>query len=253
MSIAAKKVLVFGGAGFVGKAICRAAVQNGMEVISVTRSGNPGSDRPWATKVKWIAGDALDPASFEEHLTSNTSIVHSVGILLENSNYKKFVSGSTSTQDNSNATYESVNRDSAITVAATGAKKGISSMIYISSAGAPPGVDKRYISTKREAEAVISAYTAFRPIIFRPGFVFSEESPKTLALALPMLGVDLASALLPPLQNLVGSFLKSKDLVVSEPVALHVLAMAAIQAVRSPHCVGTFDVEAIKRLAEESF
>lgn len=251
---AARKIVVFGGAGYVGKAICRAAVQNGMEVVSVTRSGVPGSDRPWAAKVTWVAGDALDPSSYDEHLVGSTSVVHSVGILLEKSGYKKALLGnSPSTQDNSQVTYESANRDTAVTAASAAARKGVSSFIYISAAGAPPGIDKRYITTKREAENILSSFTEFRSILLRPGFIYSEESPKTLALALPMLGTDAVQDYIPPLKNFLGSFLKSHDLTVGQPVALHVLASALVQAVRSPEASGIFDSAAIKRLSEEAF
>jgi uncharacterized protein YbjT (DUF2867 family) len=252
--MAAHKIVVLGGAGFVGKAICRAAVQNGMKVTSVTRSGLPGSDRPWATKVNWVAADATDPASYEEHMEGATSVVHSIGILMENSSYKKFLNKEgVSTQSNAGCTYETMNRDTALVVAALAAKKKVSSFIYVSAAGAPPGIDRRYISTKREAEQQISDFKEFRSIILRPGFIFSEEFPKTLALALPLLGADSATAMVPGFQKFLGSMLQSRDIVVGNPIALHVLATAVVEAIRSPASSGIFDVSAIKRLADEAF
>ena len=59
----AAKVVVVGGSGFVGSAVCRAAVARGASVFSVSRGGEPtanqvaGSD--WAKEVTWLKGDAL--------------------------------------------------------------------------------------------------------------------------------------------------------------------------------------------------
>ena len=251
-----RKIVVFGGAGYVGSAICRAAVQNGMEVVSITRSGVAGGSMPWASKVKWVAADALDPHSYEEHLEGCSSVVHTVGILLEKTGFKKLLLGRTSgvsTRDNIGVTYEHANRDSALQVARAAARKGIASFIYISATGAPPGIDKRYISTKREAESALLAHMEFRPIIFRPGFIYSEEYPKTLALALPLLATDSVSRTVPPLAKYLHGFLRSQELSVSEPVALHTLADAVIQAIRSPDCSGIFDPAAIHRLSNEAF
>merc|ERR1712176_9259 len=59
------KVVVVGGNGFVGSAVCRAAVQFGaQEVVSVSRSGAPKADQlaksDWAQRVTWLKGDALE-------------------------------------------------------------------------------------------------------------------------------------------------------------------------------------------------
>ena len=57
------KVVVVGGNGFVGSAVCRAAVKRGATVLSVSRSGQPKADQilrsDWAQKVTWLKGDAL--------------------------------------------------------------------------------------------------------------------------------------------------------------------------------------------------
>ena len=59
----ATKVVVVGGSGFVGSAVCKAAVERGATVVSVTRSGEPAAkqvvDSDWAAHVTWRKGDAL--------------------------------------------------------------------------------------------------------------------------------------------------------------------------------------------------
>ena len=66
-----ERIVVVGGTGFVGQAICRAAVQRGLEVIGVSRTSTPPANahrHPWAAKVRWMRGDALDTATLEPAL-----------------------------------------------------------------------------------------------------------------------------------------------------------------------------------------
>ena len=60
--VAAIKVTVLGGTGFVGSRVCMVLVSKGAEVTSVSRSGRcPGwaSDEPWTKEVKWVTADLL--------------------------------------------------------------------------------------------------------------------------------------------------------------------------------------------------
>ncbi|XP_074573489.1 uncharacterized protein LOC141829913 [Curcuma longa] len=54
-----EKIVVLGGTGFVGSAICKAAVSKGIEVVSVSRSGRPSYTDSWIDQVRWIAGMVL--------------------------------------------------------------------------------------------------------------------------------------------------------------------------------------------------
>ena len=58
------KACVFGGSGFVGKAVCKTLAAKGVAVTSVSRSGRPADAEPWMDKVDWVAADAAKaPAS----------------------------------------------------------------------------------------------------------------------------------------------------------------------------------------------
>jgi len=51
-----QKILVVGGNGFIGSAVCKAALARGMEVTSISSSGRPyrtpkGHTPAWASKV----------------------------------------------------------------------------------------------------------------------------------------------------------------------------------------------------------
>ena len=70
----APSVLVLGGNGFVGSAVCSAALDAGLRVSSLSRSGRPGwvdkldaaeQETHWAGQVEWKSGDVFVPADLE--------------------------------------------------------------------------------------------------------------------------------------------------------------------------------------------
>lgn len=137
----APKFVVFGGNGFLGKRICQNAVTAGYQVVSVSRSGKaPHStelnDKQWIQEVQWTAADIFKPDSYHTLLKDAANVVHSLGILLENENYKKTLSKSPTNGSKSSLlslgvgpnplrksspyfTYEMMNKQSAIILANT--------------------------------------------------------------------------------------------------------------------------------------
>ncbi len=84
---AGPSVLVLGGNGFVGSAVCAAAVSAGMRVSSLSRSGRPGwydkiaedeREAHWATHVDWKSGDVFEPASLREAMMRDEAPVDAV-------------------------------------------------------------------------------------------------------------------------------------------------------------------------------
>lgn len=77
-------IVVFGGNGFVGSAVCEAAVARNVPVVSVSRSGarppqlKPGSGG-WADRVRWEKGDALNESSYKQHLGGAGAVVIAIG------------------------------------------------------------------------------------------------------------------------------------------------------------------------------
>jgi len=80
------KIVVFGGTGFVGQEVVRTAACRGYDVVSVSPSGKKpmylteeitkfrAPDKynyDWADKVTWAEGDAKDPATYAQHLSSS--------------------------------------------------------------------------------------------------------------------------------------------------------------------------------------
>ena len=159
-------------------------------------------------QVSWRKGSIDDAQVLQELIPQATAVVHTLGILLESdykSSFSSLASGLLSglrenlldhssknplraTSDAAQAgKYELVNRDSALTVArafsdsAPTAQSERSSypFVYVSAEDVfRPFVPARYISTKREAEAGISAIAShpdkaapgrsIRPVFMRP-------------------------------------------------------------------------------------
>ncbi|CEP63323.1 ubiquinone biosynthesis protein COQ11 LALA0_S07e07514g [Lachancea lanzarotensis] len=196
-----KNLLVFGGNGFLGRRICQTAVENGFEVTSLTRSGTAPKakalwEKKWIDQVKWRQCDVLDPKTYSQYLQNANNVVHSIGILLEDSSYKTQLSGNLAfdakkllkwgpnpMKSNPNFTYDVMNRQSALTLAQeltnfqNSASEGgqRKTMTYISADRSFPGIPKGYIESKRAAEVgIMRLEKQLRPILMRPGFMFDE-------------------------------------------------------------------------------
>ncbi|KAF2868117.1 hypothetical protein BDV95DRAFT_580280 [Massariosphaeria phaeospora] len=220
-SAAKKKLVVCGGNGFLGSRICKAAAHRGWAVTSISRSGDPNwasvtaspTPPPWAAAVSWQKGDVLNPASYTQHLESADAVIHSMGILLE-ADYKGVVSGKESpiaglqrafsatkagTQNplerkegealrpqekDGQLTYEVMNRDTAVSLAKEASLKNVPTFLYISAAAGTPILPARYITTKREAESIIStSFPAMRSIFIRASFLYDASRAFTMPIA----------------------------------------------------------------------
>jgi len=81
-------------------------------------------------------------------------------------------------------TYEVMNRDSAVVLAAEAAKANVKEFVYISAAAGAPILPGRYITTKRQAESTIaSKFPQMRSIFIRPGMLYDSSRSITLGLA----------------------------------------------------------------------
>ncbi|KDR81659.1 hypothetical protein GALMADRAFT_221525 [Galerina marginata CBS 339.88] len=206
-----RKVLVVGGNGFIGSAVCKAALARGIQVTSVSSSGRPyrtakGHAPAWTANVNWQQGDALHPQSFAHLLPEVDGVVHTLGTLIENGSYKAAVKdGNVSalfgsfvraiTGDNSNPPkkvgnenprgYDAMNRDAALRVCeaflsspATGnSRNKPRPFIFVSAEDIfRPVIPARYTDTKREAERGIEQMMAgnseYRGVYIRPSLVY---------------------------------------------------------------------------------
>ncbi|OWB74423.1 hypothetical protein B5S31_g4215 [[Candida] boidinii] len=218
MSSIAKNIVVFGGNGFLGKRICQEALSRGYLVTSISSSGSPPKqlapmDYKWVQKVNWTKGDIFKPETYRDKLYDCTSVVHTIGILLENQSYKNIVRSNddalgeilsffkTDNPMNKNSfnTYQKINTESCIVLAETlidiikeknnnnnnnnNNNELLSSQInhfpfaYISADKKFPGIPSGYIESKRTTELELySLQPLLRPVFLRPGFMYDNES-----------------------------------------------------------------------------
>ncbi|PCH38007.1 NAD(P)-binding protein [Wolfiporia cocos MD-104 SS10] len=206
-----QKVLVVGGNGFVGSAVCKAAIARGMQVTSISQSGAPfrtpkGHSPAWTSKVDWRAADALQPETYAHLLPGVTAVVHTLGTLFEDTKYKAalkdgnlpalfgtlasnvFGSGPSSNplaeSRGKPSSYELLNRDAALRVCETFVSTppsvqvaGPRPFIFVSAEDIfRPFIPARYIETKREAELgieyMIGGKPDYRAAYMRPSLIY---------------------------------------------------------------------------------
>lgn len=202
------KILVVGGNGFIGSAVCRAALAKGFQVTSVSSSGRPyrtpkGHSPAWTSKVTWLRGNAFQPSSFAHIVAEVDAVVHTLGTLIEGATYKQSVRdgnligllssivGRNPLTRHQDTSYERMNRDSALAVCeafiASGRDRAYPksrAFVFVSAEDIfRPVISARYITTKREAEKGLDSLikaenasstktVAYRGVYVRPGLVY---------------------------------------------------------------------------------
>jgi len=158
------ELAVFGGNGFIGRRVCRRAVEDGHSVTSIARSGPPVPDQrgPWAEAVTWHAADVFAPQEWRHALDGVDAVVHSIGIIEES--------------PTEGVTFERVNGDAGIVTALESERAGVDRFVYVSSETCPPTVREAYITAKRRAERAI-ADLAMTTVVLRPGPVYGPAQP----------------------------------------------------------------------------
>lgn len=194
------KLLVLGGSGFVGRAICREAAIRNWAVTSLNRRGAPNDCDEHLKRVNWIKGDALNRNQLAQVLQDQTFVAHAIGTLFEGegifSIYKKYKGSFPSDE----LSYEKMNRDTLL-FAGSEARliPTIKAFAYVSASNLTKFLLPKYIETKREAEVWMLENEAFRPVILRPGFIYGQERKVSYPLAAGFKMATLFTAgLVPP-------------------------------------------------------
>lgn len=202
-----QKLLVVGGNGFVGSAVCKAALARGFQVTSISSSGRPyttpkGHSPAWTSKVNWQKADACKPETYQHLLGDKTAVVHTLGTLLEDARYKaalakgdlpalmkvaaeKFTrSGNPLEEPSKKGGYDELNRDAALRVCETFVSTvpdvplaSPRAFVYVSAEDIfRPFISARYIESKREAELgiehMIAGQPGYRGVYIRPSLIY---------------------------------------------------------------------------------
>ncbi|CAL9152482.1 unnamed protein product [Musa hybrid cultivar] len=233
-----EKIVVLGGNGFVGSAICKAAVLKGIEVVSVSRSGRPSYTDSWVDQVSWMAGDVFY-LMWEEVLVGATAVVSTLGGF-GNEEQMKRINGEAN-------------------ILAVGAAKdfGVPKFILISvhDYNLPSFLlSSGYFSGKRKAESEVLSKYPRSGVVLRPGFIYGKRKVDGYEIPLDLIGEPLERLLLAaenftrPLKSLPAS-----DLLLAPPVSVDDVAYAVINALMDDDFFGVFTIEQIKEAAAKTF
>lgn len=178
----ARKVVIFGANGFVGGEFAQQFIEDGDDVTSVSRTGEPLGNDAWHRKVDWKIGNALSKGFWTDYLKDADVVVDTIGEYRE--------------ETNENLTFEKVNYQSALNIADAAEANKVPVFVYIS-ADDMPNANKRYLSTKRDAEENLKKRN-FRSVIMRPATMVTDDDltksdPNDAHRALPVSMVVLAA------------------------------------------------------------
>ncbi|CAB9499825.1 NAD dependent epimerase dehydratase family protein [Seminavis robusta] len=259
------RLLVLGGTGFLGQAVCKRAALDGFLVTSLSRRGRPpssGDQSPSSTNIKYLAGDAREKSTIAEILKegSYTGIIHCVGLLLDEESglgqYNRFASGSGSLPD-SGSTYDTITRltafnamDAAIEYAKENNNNEPFPFCFASAAEAgwpdmpggsfvennlAPDFLKRYLAAKRAVEERLQSSSSelLRPIIVRPSLIYTMDKPASL----PAVGAFFIG-------NKIGLPF------VDQPVTVQSLANAMVRSIAQKETRGILRFQEINAMSE---
>ncbi|GLU01195.1 hypothetical protein SLE2022_185160 [Rubroshorea leprosula] len=228
-----EKLLVLGGNGFVGSHICREALDRGLTVASLSRSGRSSLHDSWVNNVIWHKGDLLASDSWNEALNGVTSVISCVGGFGSNSYMYK------------------INGTANINAIRAASEKGVKKFVYISAAdfGLANYLLQGYYEGKRAAETELLTKFPYGGVILRPGFIYGTRGVGKLKIPLGVVGTPLEMVLqhTKPLNQLplVGPLF-------TPPVNVTAVAKVAVRASTDPvFPPGIIDVYGIQRYSQQ--
>ncbi|KAL2548165.1 NAD(P)-binding Rossmann-fold superfamily protein [Forsythia ovata] len=228
-----EKLLVLGGNGFVGSHVCKEALDRGLAVASLSRSGRSSIQEPWANSVTWHQGNLLSTDSWKDVLKGVTSVISCVGGFGSNSNMYK------------------INGTANINAIRAAAEEGVKRFVYISAAdfGVVNYVLQGYFEGKRAAETELLTRYTYGGVILRPGFIYGTRRVGSMKLPLGVIGSPLEMILqhAKPLSQVpfVGPLF-------TPPVNVTAVAKVAVRAATDPvFPPGIIDVHGIIRYSQQ--
>ncbi|MFB6249746.1 MAG: NAD-dependent epimerase/dehydratase family protein [Salinibacter sp.] len=222
------KLVVAGGNGFIGRAICRVAVQNGHDAAAFGRTGRPAltpARHPWVQDVEWRAADVFTPETWSDLLENTDALVHSIATIRE--------------APERNVTFERVNGESVLHAAQAAADAGVHGFVFLSVRDTPPFVSDRFRAAKRRAERELAEqYGALRTAVLRPNLVFGPQRTGSATLA----------GVLRQTPGVASPYASAEG----RPLPVELVAAAAVHAAVTPTLEGTLSVPQIEDLGRTS-
>jgi len=158
-----KKVVVFGGTGFVGSSICKELGKAGFEVVSISKSGeNKYLFEKDCEHIRFVKADLFNQAAWQEELTDCYAVVNSIGILFQ--------------QKQAHITYKRLIFEATKQIAQAAQAKGVKNFVHISAIKPPFFMLREYHQYKQEAEQYLQTKD-FHLCIIRPRIIASPQKP----------------------------------------------------------------------------
>ncbi|XP_054808254.1 uncharacterized protein At1g32220, chloroplastic [Prosopis cineraria] len=232
--VKSERVVVLGGSGFVGSAICKAAASKGMEVISLSRSGRPTYPGSWVDQVTWISGDVFY-VNWDEVLVGATAVVSTLGGFGSEEQMKR------------------INGDANVVAVDAAKEYGIPKFILISvhDYNLPSFLlSSAYFTGKRKAESEVLSKYPNSGVVLRPGFIYGKRRVDGFEIPLDLVG-EPAERILRAIENFTKPLnsLPGSDLLLAPPVSVDDVALAVVNAVRDDDEFGIFTIDQIKEAA----
>ncbi|XP_059275299.1 uncharacterized protein At1g32220, chloroplastic [Lycium ferocissimum] len=228
-----EKLLVLGGNGFVGSHVCKEALDRGLTVASVSRTGRSSIQESWANSVTWHQGNLLSTDSWSDTLKGVTSVISCVGGFGSNSYMYK------------------INGTANINAIRAAAQEGVKRFVYISAAdfGVANYLLQGYYEGKRAAETELLTKYPYGGVILRPGFIYGTHRVGSMKLPLGVIGSPLEMILqhAKPLSQipLVGALF-------IPPVNVTAVSKVSVRAATDPvFPPGVIDVHGILRYSQQ--
>ncbi len=165
MSTPSLRVLVLGGSGFVGRALCEQLQRAGHRVTVPTRRDRQAMPLGPLPALTVVRGDVLqDPALLERLLPGHDAVVNLIAVL--QGNHERF---------------EAVHVAWPRRLAQACLAAGVTRLVHVSALGVDAKVDgddsapSRYLRSKGRGEAALRAHAGLRLTVLRPSVIFGAQ------------------------------------------------------------------------------
>ena len=227
-----EKVLVLGGSGFVGSRVCQELLRQGKAVVAVNRRGQPSSrSHPWAARVDWVRGDALEPEGWRPLLGEVGAVVSAVGGF----------------GDFSDAQLRRLCGEANVVAVQEAKAAGVPRFAFISAHAYPflrGRVLKGYWEGKQMVEDALDAEYPEGGVYLRPGFIHGTKAVGALTVPLGLVGAPLEALMANPVAKAVITDALPAPLggLLCPPVGVETVAKAAVAAATDPALRGAMTV-----------
>lgn len=262
-----KSLVVLGGTGFLGRHICMAGLSAGYNVTSLSSSGKltntTGLNVSSISQITWKQANVFDPTSYQNAIKSADAVVHSMGTIFDNPDYKQYINGGASLSNfmnlarlrfqgtnpmkRGNSLFDKLNRDSALTLANNFSKESEQkdkTFVYISAADWNPLAESGYIRSKRQAEDGLEKIDNLRSVFIRPGFMYDKQDSSSLRGSFGSLASTLGNAA----DHFGVSCISEKN----PSLPVQTVANAVIESVADEEIQGVVELSALQKFASFS-